>query len=423
MKKMFLMMLGLMMLFGTGCQKRPDECEVVVSETTVSPWEEEDWEFEELKRKHEGHECDLMEYVDDSGTGWACYDEYCKDKNIGNYAPKSSVSAFYDDSTVFYCNSDNEAQEEAIVKDKVKRGVYTTSELLYGSDETSVDQDVWKQDTSYRVILNLGPDVGIDGQRFVVDVSYPSYVRNGHVGTILVEVSTDEEVFVGSLSFVAEGSLNLVHGSSVDTSETIHIDIFDGELWLEFYTGATSEHYRTRPEVDSGSSTGPYTTKYSFKRHQSEGQPEPKNSTPQDTTSESMNSMPSSISVTEKETICWPEPTRPENCTEAEMEAETEAEMETEMKVEMLPPGELQMETGAENIDIGTGGLETTMSRVERDKLCFFPSTCYSGSHTALCDIALNDYLQGTCGTGGAVCECPRRNSGIHRPQCPYSSH
>lgn len=351
MKKMFLMMLGLMMLFGTGCQKRPDECEVVVSETTVSPWEEEDREFEELKRKHEGHECDLMEYVDDSGTGWACYDEYCKYRNIGNYAPESSASAFYDN-TVYYCSSDDEAREEATAEAKVKRGVYTTSELLYGSDETSVDQDVWKQDTSYRVILNLGPDVSIDGQRFVVDVSYPGYVRNGHVGTILVEVSTDEEVFVGSLSFVAEGSLNLVHGSSVDASETIHIDIFDGELWLEFYTGATSEHYRTRPEVDSGSSTGPYTTKYSFKRHQSEGQPEPKNSTPQDTTSESMNSMPSSISVTEKETICWPEPTRSENCTEAE----TEAEMETEMKVEKLPPEGFQMETEAEDTEINNGG-------------------------------------------------------------------
>ena len=415
MKKMFLMMLGLMMLFGTGCQKRPDECEVVVSETTVSPWEEEDREFEELKRKHEGHECDLMEYVDDSGTGWACYDEYCKYRNIGNYAPESSASAFYDN-TVYYCSSDDEAREEATAEAKVKRGVYTTSELLYGSDETSVDQDVWKQDTSYRVILNLGPDVSIDGQRFVVDVSYPGYVRNGHVGTILVEVSTDEEVFVGSLSFVAEGSLNLVHGSSVDASETIHIDIFDGELWLEFYTGATSEHYRTRPEVDSGSSTGPYTTKYSFKRHQSEGQPEPKNSTPQDTTGESMNSIPSSISVTEKETICWPEPTRSENCTEAE----TEAEMETEMKVEMLPPGELQMETGAENIDIGTGGLETTMSRIERDKLCFFPSPCNLGNHIAMRNIALDDYLRRT---GSTTCECPRRNSDIHRPRCPYSSY
>lgn len=414
MKKMFLMMLGLMMLFGTGCQKRPDECEVVVSETTVSPWEEEDREFEELKRKHEGHECDLMEYVDDSGTGWACYDEYCKYRNIGNYAPESSASAFYDN-TVYYCSSDDEAREEATAEAKVKRGVYTTSELLYGSDETSVDQDVWKQDTSYRVILNLGPDVSIDGQRFVVDVSYPGYVRNGHVGTILVEVSTDEEVFVGSLSFVAEGSLNLVHGSSVDTSETIHIDIFDGELWLEFYTGATSEHYRTRPEVDSGSSTGPYTTKYSFKRHQSEGQPEPKNSTPQDTTSESMNSMPSSISVTEKETICWPEPTRPEKC--------TEAEMETEMKVEMLPPEGFQMETEAENIEINNGGLETAMSRIERDKLCFFPSQCYSGNHIAMCNIALDNYLQGTCGTGDAMCECPRRNSDIHRPRCPYSSN
>ncbi len=56
-----------------------------------------------------------------------------------------------------------------------------------------------------------------------------------------LEVSTDEEVFVGSLSFVKRKVvLNLVHGSSVDTSETIHIDIFDGELRLEFYTGATS---------------------------------------------------------------------------------------------------------------------------------------------------------------------------------------
>ena len=88
MKKMFLMMLGLMMLFGTGCQKRPDECEVVVSETTVSPWRKR-IRSSRSSAANMKVECDLMEYVDDSGTGWACYDEYCKVKNIGNYAPKS----------------------------------------------------------------------------------------------------------------------------------------------------------------------------------------------------------------------------------------------------------------------------------------------------------------------------------------------
>lgn len=412
MKKIFLMLALVMGLSVTsGCHKESNEWYEVTPEATASLWEAEDYELEELKRKHGDHECDFTEYVDYDGSTWECYDAYCEYKKIGRHAPKSTAQKFYDDisgeSDLSRVYSDDETQAGTVAETKGKRGVYTTSELLYSNDDDVVTE-TWKPDTSYRVRVYLGPDADdsiMRDQRMTVNVFYPGYVMNGRIGTILVEVSTDEEIFVGSTSFVAEGSLNLVHGISHASTVTVSLEYFDGKIWLEFYTGATREHYENRPADHSGTFTGPTTISFTFTRDmktipQGPMKPEPEQPESTDEDTPSLPDTPESQTSTERAKL-YPGPeVRPEKRAE-------DTEMDTEVETEEAEVG------GEAEVD-----TEETMSQAQRNDLCFFPSQCYSGNHIAMCDVAMDDYLRAT---GSTICECPRRNSGIHRSRCPYN--
>lgn len=375
MKKMFLMLALVMGLSISGCQKEPDErCQC-----TESTWEEND------SKEFQGNaENKIL-------------------RNVWIITEQNQITRTY------YSHSRTMKEIRKLrPRQKVTKGVYTTSESLCDPNGEAVDS--WQPNTSYQVKMYL-PDDADDSimrdQRMTVNVFYPGYVMNGQIGTILVEVSTDEEIFVGSTSFVAEGSLNLVHGISHASTVTVSLEYFDGKIWLEFYTGATREHYENRPADHSGTFTGPTTISFTFTRDmktipQRPMKPEPEQPESTDEDTPSLPDTPESQTSTERDRL-YPGPERAED-TEMDTEVETEeAEEETE---EAKVGGEAEVDT------------EETMSQAQRNDLCFFPSRCYSGNHIAMCDVALDDYLRAT---GSTLCECPRRNSGIHRSRCPYN--
>lgn len=110
--------------------------------------------------------------------------------------------------------------------------------------------DEWGEDSTYGVTVEM-PDVVFEhGRHTVINVYYPSMVKSGEYGTIVVFVTSDNGcVYCGFIRFHAADDLQLVHGSSKPESD--YVDVwheFNRSFTIYFYTSATSEHYESHPE-------------------------------------------------------------------------------------------------------------------------------------------------------------------------------
>lgn len=419
MKKIFLMLALVMGLSVTsGCQKESNEWYEVTPEATASLWEAEDYELEELKRKHRDHECDFTEYVDYDGSTWECYDAYCEYKKIGRHAPKSTAQKFYDDisgeSDLSRVYSDDETQAEAVAETKIKRGVYATSESISSdSNNKPIHLFSWENSHSYLVRLkDLGIDssnreISDDEKEFTVNVFYPDFVSRGDFGRILVEVTTDEEVLVGVTSFMADDHMYLVHGSMSEDAVTVHINHSNDEFSLEFYTGATIKHYKSRPTVDSGYISGQtcdysYTMYYTFTRYPgrhmelrgSEWSPMPTLSPPR----------------SERE--------------EVPLRSSSDHEASSYVPPTILQNPRIEQKCRPYTFEEETTE-EATEDTVEKDlvstrSICFFPRECNQGEeHTAQCYKSYKEW----CSRGGGL-SCWKNDSQIIvKCGCPAYGH
>jgi len=107
----------------------------------------------------------------------------------------------------------------------------------------------WKTATSYQVTLQLPDEVFIDDSDCNADVYYPTSLKAGEVGTIVVLVSSDNGyTYCGYCQFTAANSLQIVYGSdNPQTASGGEFDSFNSDqLIVNFYTAATPEYYRNR---------------------------------------------------------------------------------------------------------------------------------------------------------------------------------
>lgn len=107
----------------------------------------------------------------------------------------------------------------------------------------------WKTATSYQATLQLPDEVFIDDSNCNVDVYYPTSLKAGETGTIIVIVSSDNGyTYCGYCQFTAADSLQIVYGS--DRPQVASGGEFDtfksNQLVVNFYTAATPEYYSNR---------------------------------------------------------------------------------------------------------------------------------------------------------------------------------
>lgn len=108
----------------------------------------------------------------------------------------------------------------------------------------------WKTATSYQATLQLPDEVFIDGSDCNADVYYPTSLKAGETGTVIVIVSSDNGyAYCGYCQFTAADNLQIVYGSShPQTASGGEFDTsLDGcRLDVNFYTAATPEHRSNR---------------------------------------------------------------------------------------------------------------------------------------------------------------------------------
>lgn len=110
----------------------------------------------------------------------------------------------------------------------------------------------WSEATSYGVTVEVPDVIFGTGRHSVIDVYYPTTVKTGEYGTIVVFTASDNGcIYCGFIQFRASDDLQIVHGYS-------KADEPSGEVWQEsnrsftikFHTSATPEHYETHLTSD-----------------------------------------------------------------------------------------------------------------------------------------------------------------------------
>lgn len=139
---------------------------------------------------------------------------------------------------------------EDLLKAEASWNVKTTSYPMYHSDETTT---AWAADTAYCVRVDMPRVIFQDLERNVVEVVYPESVKAGEEGVIVIRVKNKGSgaEFITRATFAAADDLRIVYGSShPQTAYGGELDyglIGNGKsLVVNFYTGATDEHYRNR---------------------------------------------------------------------------------------------------------------------------------------------------------------------------------
>lgn len=109
--------------------------------------------------------------------------------------------------------------------------------------------EVWKATALYSVTMIVPDEVFYDGSYCSAEVYYPTSVKAGDTGVIAIIMKSDlGYVYCGYCQFLADDDLQIVYGSShPQTASGGEFDVDDSQqLSINFYTGATPEHYSNR---------------------------------------------------------------------------------------------------------------------------------------------------------------------------------
>ncbi len=123
----------------------------------------------------------------------------------------------------------------------------------------------WKTATSYQATLQLPDEVFIDDSECNAEVYYPTSLKAGETGTIIVIVSSDNGyTYCGSCQFTAADSLQIVYGSDhPQAASGGEFDTFESNrLVINFYTAATPEHRSNRNGLAGRHGTWDVTVKF-----------------------------------------------------------------------------------------------------------------------------------------------------------------
>ncbi len=144
---------------------------------------------------------------------------------------------------------------EDLLEAEASWDVKTTSYAKHSSDEPTTE---WAADTSYCVRMDMPRVMFQNLERNSVDVVYPESVKAGEEGVIVIRVKNKGSgaEFITQATFTAADDLRIVYGSShPQTAYGGELDygiIGNGKsLVVNFYTGATDEHYRNRHDHHS----------------------------------------------------------------------------------------------------------------------------------------------------------------------------
>ncbi len=158
--------------------------------------------------------------------------------------------------------STTNATAKKLLETEASWNVKTTSYPMYHSDETTTE---WAADTAYCVRVDMPRVMFQDLERNVVEVVYPESVEEGEEGVIVIRVKNKGSgaEFIARATFTATDDLRIVYGSSHPQTayggELNYGSIGDGKsLEVNFYTGATDEHYRNRHDHHSFSGADGY---------------------------------------------------------------------------------------------------------------------------------------------------------------------
>lgn len=106
----------------------------------------------------------------------------------------------------------------------------------------------WEAATSYSAKLDLPDEVFVSDANCCARVYYPTTLKSGETGTIVVLLSSDNGyVYCDYCQFTATDDLEIVYGDSdPDVASGGEINTDADQLSINFYTAATPQHYKHR---------------------------------------------------------------------------------------------------------------------------------------------------------------------------------